>query len=39
MTRNEVVRSEDVVGLSDVDTISTVDLYCVGLICHIVDED
>ena len=36
MTRTEVVRSEGVVCLSDIDTVSTED-GC--FICHIVDED
>ena len=39
MTRTEVVRSEGVVCLSDIDTVSTEDGCWVVLICHIVDED
>ena len=39
MTRTEVVRSEGVVCLSDIDTASTEDGCWVVLICHIVDED
>ena len=39
MTRTEVVRSEGVVCLSDINTVSTEDGCWVVLICHIVDED
>ena len=39
MTVTEVVRSEDVVRVSDVDAVSTEDGCWVVLICHIVDED
>ena len=39
MTRTEVVRSEGVVCLSDIDTVSTEDSCWVVLICHIEDED
>ena len=39
MTRTGVVRSEGVVCLSDIDTVSTEDGCWVILICHIVDED
>ena len=39
MTRTEVVRSEGVVCLSDIGTVSTEDGCWVVLICHIVDED
>ena len=39
MTRTEVVRSEGVVCLSDIDTVSTEDGCWVVLICHFVDED
>ena len=39
MTRTEVVKSEGVVCLSDIDTVSTEDGCWVVLICHIVDED
>ena len=39
MTRTEVVRSEGVVGLSDIGTVSTEDVCCPVLICHILDED
>ena len=35
----KTVRSEDVVCLSDIDTVSTEDGCWVVLICHIVDED
>ena len=37
MTRTEVVRSEGVVCLSDIDTVSTDNGCWVFLICHIVD--
>ena len=39
MTRTEVVRSEGVVGLSDIGTVSTEDVCWPVLICHILDED
>ena len=39
MTRTGVVRSEGVVCLNDIDTVSTEDGCWVVLICHIVDED
>ena len=39
MTMTGVVRSEGVVCLSDIDTVSTEDGCWVVLICHIVDED
>ena len=39
MTRTEVVRSEGVVGLSDIGTVSTEDICWPVLICHILDED
>ena len=39
MTRTEVVRSEGVVCLSDIDAVSTEDGCWVVLICYIVDED
>ena len=39
MTRSEVVRSEGVVCLIDISTVSTGDGCWVVLICHIVDED
>ena len=39
MTRTEVVRSEGVVGLSDIGTVSTEDVCWPVLICHILDDD
>ena len=39
MTRTGVVRSEGVVRLSDIDTVSTEDGCWVVLICHIGDQD
>ena len=39
VTRTEVVRSEGVVGLSDIGTVSTEDVCWPVLICHILDED
>ena len=39
MTRTEVVRSEGVLGLSDIGTVSTEDVCWPVLICHILDED
>ena len=39
MTTTEVVRSEGVVGLSDIGTVSTEDVCWPVLICHILDED
>ena len=39
MTRTEVVRSEGVVCLSDIDAVSTEDSCWVVVICHIVYQD
>ena len=39
VTRTNAIRSEGVVCLSDIDTVSTEDGCWVVLICHIVDED
>ena len=39
VTRTEVVRSEGIVCLNDIDAVSTEDGCWVVLICYIVDED
>ena len=39
MTRIKVARSEGVVGISDVVTISTGDNCWIVFVCHVVDDD